>query len=209
MTRRFMVEYQCTYVAEFTKPELPSRGMEDLPPMLDAMTPVIVDEPGGKIKIYLYGGYVPGVGRTYRNMYVYDSDTGSWETKARNAIPGVAATGVYHPPTDSIFYFGGFRMDKEYRVFQYHIKSDMWYYIGDPVDVADLVTDTEDSMRPKNEMWHVQSPYITRSFASGIYAGDDRIIIFGGQTPGSEDVSEPLNTCFSAGIQVFDVGELH
>ncbi|KAJ3222380.1 hypothetical protein HK099_002368 [Clydaea vesicula] len=151
-------------------------------------------------KIYAYGGLRSTIqGSVVENrMYCYDLELERWILLNQNGIALYGASSVYHPETNSIYFVGGYRFQNEFRVQKYSISSNLWYNVGD--------TSNEAGVSTFGRLSATQIPQDQRTFAKGVYLENfDKILVFGGQTPGMTGVQELLNVCYQPFIQIFDV----
>lgn len=126
-----------------------------------------------------------GVGKE-RNLTLVAIGTGYWKNQLRkNSIGCVGTQGIYHPDTESIYYFGGLREDKSNAIFEYHIPSDLWY-LDQP-----------------------QSKFQGRIQGASVLFQKDQALLFGGQTPDDDNDTTSDNnhpSCFYADANMYDFG---
>ncbi|CDH59836.1 hypothetical protein BATDEDRAFT_22896 [Lichtheimia corymbifera JMRC:FSU:9682] len=160
-----------------------SFASDNRPPILIDPTVTIVSQQSNSTQMFVFGGYMATNHSMSRSIYVYDVVTGYWKNQLRkNSIGCVGAQGIYHPDTESIYYFGGLRENKSNAIFEYHIPSDLWY-LDQP-----------------------QSKFQERIQGAAVLFQKDQALLFGGQTPNDDDdtTSDNHASCFYADANVYD-----
>ncbi|KAI8799430.1 hypothetical protein BJ742DRAFT_845941 [Cladochytrium replicatum] len=163
-------------------------------------------------KLYVFGGFVPESRAIIRFLYIYDIDSMTW-TMAKPTSEGTyGGSGMYHAPTDSLFFFGGYQISAandfaQASTFRYSIAAEMWYR-------SDLESSGEELLvSTGNEGIAGQPVDLSRSFspAIGIPSAStqrnefDRMVLFGGQSPFTFGSSDSAYQCFFSDLQILDL----
>lgn len=117
------------------------------------------------------------------NLTLIAIGTGHWENQLRkNSIGCVGAQGIYHPDTESIYYFGNLRENKSNDIFEYHISSDLWYLDQPQLKFQERLQGASVLLQEENM---------------------SQALLFGGQA--LDDMSDN-STCFHADANMYDFG---
>ncbi|KAG0238011.1 hypothetical protein BGW41_008276 [Actinomortierella wolfii] len=184
--------------------------------------------------LYVFGGSDKD-GQISRELTTYNFESGSWAPAShRNAVPLTGATGVYHPVTNSIYYFGGItnQTTRNVVVYQYAIKEALWYALPpriDPFTYSPILPNSDGSpLTPtssEDEDDEGDSSGATEQTANVTYyppiyydsvssvwtpaglVGDDYVAMFGGMIPYGLGVKlrDFNQRCYSSALVVYDL----
>ncbi|KAF9982630.1 hypothetical protein BGZ75_005908 [Mortierella antarctica] len=87
-------------------------------------------------RLYVFGG-MNSAGETMRELSYFDVTTSRWsKVDHQNSVGLTGATAIYHPATDSIYFFGGMVNQTTRNVipYQYFIQHDLWHALPPKFD---------------------------------------------------------------------------
>ncbi|KAF9426322.1 hypothetical protein BGZ94_006674 [Podila epigama] len=189
-------------------------------------------------KLYIFGGMVPG-GTTMNDLHTYDlgkvDEMGKvpmWKRiDHQNSVGLAGASAIYHPATDSIYFFGGMvnLTTRNTITYQYLIAQELWYAHAPRVDpltstvveswaqpfTNDTTTDDDDGDEQGDATRAaISAPAyppavlfdpISSVWAPAGLAGDDHVVIYGGMRPYGPGVNERDQSCLVKSISVYDL----
>ncbi|RKO91414.1 hypothetical protein BDK51DRAFT_42147 [Blyttiomyces helicus] len=156
--------------------------------MLVQAASVLVQPVDSPPRIYVFGGVAESnqYQQASRQLFVFDFANATWSSLSDGPDAIWAATGIYHPPTNTLHFIGGNRASNPsimgFPVLRYSIDADEW------------------------SIGALQDPVRNRVAATAALVDDDVVVVVGGSHPGL-GYGFPEQPCFWEDALVLDLGE--